>query len=130
MKRKSGGHIGQWDNRLELRVPRRRPVEGEYCGLVPGYVKRDTVAWFCSHRHHPKDGNEFYRYSYLFKYGFDVPARDGDHAADNEKARFAITVPTTDATVAASANTLKNTAPNRSPRRSAGRRIATSHPSR
>lgn len=70
-----GGFIGQWDNRLwggvvpELTYDWYNP----YVGLVPGYVKTDEVAWFSSHRHTPT-GNDFYRYSYLFKYGFTVPA--------------------------------------------------------
>lgn len=41
-------------------------------GLVPGYTKRDTVAWQASH-HHAAAGNQFYERSYIFKYGFDVP---------------------------------------------------------
>jgi alpha-mannosidase len=70
-----GGYIGQWDNRIwSAEQPETaREVQGEMCGLVPGFVKRDDVAWFCSHRHHPTNGNEFYQYCYLFKYGFDVP---------------------------------------------------------
>ena len=70
------GYIGQWDNRVwDREVPETATeVNAEWSGLVPGYVKRDEVAWFCSHTHHPKAGNEHYQYSYLFKYGFDVPA--------------------------------------------------------
>jgi alpha-mannosidase len=70
-----GGYIGQWDNRLwigtvpELTYDWNNP----WGGLEPGFIKKSEVAWFSSHRHHPKDGNEFYQYSYLFKYGFDVP---------------------------------------------------------
>ena len=43
-------------------------------GLVPAYVKRAPVAWYCSHRHDSKQGNEFYQYAYLFKCGVDLPA--------------------------------------------------------
>ena len=70
-----GGYIGQWDNRLwKGEVPEQVfDWRNELDGLVPGYIKRDTVAWFSSHRHHPKAGNEYYQYSYLFKYGFDLP---------------------------------------------------------
>ncbi|MBC8108451.1 MAG: chitobiase/beta-hexosaminidase C-terminal domain-containing protein, partial [Anaerolineae bacterium] len=102
-----GGYIGQWDNRLwSKQTPETATeVEGEWSGLAPGYVKRDTVAWFCSHRHHPQDGNEFYQYSYLFKYGFDIPSgATSITLPDNDKVRvFAITVAsgTTDATIAA-----------------------------
>jgi alpha-mannosidase len=71
-----GGYIGQWDNRLWIgKVPELSyDWNNPWGGLVPGYIKRDEVAWFSSHRHHPKTGNEFYQYSYLFKYGFDVPS--------------------------------------------------------
>jgi len=71
-----GGFIGQWDNRLWLGdVPELTyDWHNEYGGLTPGYVKPAEVAWFSSHRHNPQSGNEFYAYSYLFKYGFAVPA--------------------------------------------------------
>ncbi len=68
--------IGQWDNRLwkgevpELTYDWHNPL----VGLVPGYVKRASVAWYFSHRHDPKQGNEFYQYAYLFKCGVDLPA--------------------------------------------------------
>jgi alpha-mannosidase len=66
----------------------------EWDGLVPGYVKRDPVAWFCSHRHHPAAGDEHYQYSYLFKYGFDLPGGAVSiRLPDNPNIRvFAITV--------------------------------------
>ncbi len=41
-------------------------------GLVPGFTKRDTVAWQASH-HHAAGGNQFYERAYMFKYGFDIP---------------------------------------------------------
>jgi alpha-mannosidase len=71
-----GGFIGQWDNRLWLGdVPELTyDWHNEIGGLTPGYVKPAEVAWFCSHRHNPTSGNEFYQYSYLYKYGFDIPA--------------------------------------------------------
>ena len=86
------GYVGQWDNRLW-----KEPVPenvSNCTGLVPGYTKRDPVAWYASHRHHPQHGNEFYEYCYLFKYGFDLPA--GTHAItlpDNPRIRvFAVSV--------------------------------------
>ena len=91
-----GGYIGQWDNRLwDHEIPETSTqINAQVCGLVPGFVKRASVAWFCSHRHHPTGGNEFYQYSYLFKYGFNLP--DGATSLtlpDNEKVRvFAMTV--------------------------------------
>ena len=71
-----GGFIGQWDNRLwQGDVPELTyDWHNEFGGLTPGYVKPAEVAWFSSHRHNPTSGNEFYAYSYLFKYGFAVPA--------------------------------------------------------
>jgi len=71
-----GGFIGQWDNRLWQGVVPELAYDwhNEIGGLEPGYVKPAEVAWFSSHRHNPQSGNEFYAYSYLFKYGFDVPA--------------------------------------------------------
>ena len=71
-----GGFIGQWDNRLwQGDVPELSyDWHNEFGGLTPGYVKPAEVAWFSSHRHNPSIGNEFYAYSYLFKYGFAVPA--------------------------------------------------------
>jgi alpha-mannosidase len=41
--------------------------------MVPGFIKRDPVAWVGTHRH-AKDGrNEPYVFCYLFKYGIDLP---------------------------------------------------------
>ena len=40
----------------------------------PGFIKRDTVAWFSALRHDPQKGNEYYRFTYLFKYGFVAQA--------------------------------------------------------
>jgi alpha-mannosidase len=69
------GYIGQWDNRLwRGKVPvLTYDWHNPFAGLTPGYIKRDTVAWFCSHGHHPEKGNEYYRYNYLFKYALDLP---------------------------------------------------------
>jgi alpha-mannosidase len=90
------GFIGQWDNRLwsETTPETSTEVRGEMCGLVPGYTKRDTVAWYCSHRHHPTGGNEHYQYCYLFKYAFDIPAgATSVTLPQNDKIRvFAMTV--------------------------------------
>ncbi|HVT12735.1 MAG TPA: glycoside hydrolase family 38 C-terminal domain-containing protein [Fimbriimonadaceae bacterium] len=68
-----GGYVGQWDNRLWASDP--GPDFTNYTdmvGLVPGYVKPSEVAWFASHTHIPT-GNTYYQYSYLYKYGFDIP---------------------------------------------------------
>ncbi|HEY7089257.1 MAG TPA: glycoside hydrolase family 38 C-terminal domain-containing protein, partial [Tepidisphaeraceae bacterium] len=90
------GYIGQWDNRIwDREIPETATqVNADMCGLVPGWVKDANVAWFCSHRHHPRNGNEFYQYCYMFSYGFDVPSGTTSlKLPDNPKVRiFAITV--------------------------------------
>ncbi len=69
------GYVGQWDNRLwagevpELTYEWHNPLDG----LVPGFTRRAPIAWFASHLHHPREGNEFYRYSYLFQYALAIP---------------------------------------------------------
>jgi len=70
------GFVGQWDDRI---WDREFPEvdfrgDGKVVGFEPGYIKRDPIAWFATHRHHPQAGNESYRFSYLFRYSFDVPA--------------------------------------------------------
>ncbi|MEM1164807.1 MAG: glycoside hydrolase family 38 C-terminal domain-containing protein [Planctomycetota bacterium] len=69
------GFIGQWDDRVFDTV---FPVvdyinEGRVKAIVPGYIKRDPVAWFATHRHHPDNENEAYRFSYLFHYALERP---------------------------------------------------------
>jgi alpha-mannosidase len=49
---------------------------GEVTGIDqirPAFVKTDEIAWVGTHRHAP-DGNQIYIPSYVFLYGFDVPA--------------------------------------------------------
>jgi len=89
------GYIGQWDNRVwSATQDANYNNYGEMTGLTPGYVKPSEVAWYCSHRHDAKAGNTYYDYSYLFKYGFDVPA--GAHSItlpnDSRIRVFAISV--------------------------------------
>jgi alpha-mannosidase len=82
------GYIGQWDNRLwttkqETLPPRpdappnapiRTRIATVFNGLTPGYIKRDPIAWFASHRHSADGANEPYAYSYLFAIVFDLPS--------------------------------------------------------
>ena len=42
--------------------------------IVPGFIKRADVAWYCLHRHTASGANETYAYSYLFAYPIDLPA--------------------------------------------------------
>jgi alpha-mannosidase len=80
------GYIGQWDNRTWTRkeeeippradappgAPPRRRVSQDFTGLTPGFIKRDPVAWFASHRHTADGANEPYAYSYLFAYSMQL----------------------------------------------------------
>ncbi len=59
--------IGQWNNRL---VGGR--LAEERAGIAPGYVNREGVAWYGSHRHTAKGENEAYRFTYLFLIEFPL----------------------------------------------------------
>jgi alpha-mannosidase len=63
----------KWD--LDSRgTPYVSPTDSDYLGLKPGFIKRDTLAWYLSH-YNTADGLEQpYRYSYLFGYSIDLPA--------------------------------------------------------
>jgi alpha-mannosidase len=83
--------IGEWDNRLwQGMVPGLTyNWKNKLAGLVPGFVKPAEVAWFTSHRHDPERGNEYYKFTYLFKYGFDLPAGAKQLTLpDNDKVRI------------------------------------------
>jgi alpha-mannosidase len=96
------GPVGQWWSRLKDNAPalqepfvpagnRSTPSQQEIqAGLVvewdartgvvkgidqirPAFVKREEIAWIGTHRHDP-DGNQIAVPSYLFAYGFDLPA--------------------------------------------------------
>ena len=41
--------------------------------IVPGYIKNAPIAWYASHKHDAKGGNEYYQYSYLYAYPIDLP---------------------------------------------------------
>jgi len=81
-----GGFIGQWDDRQwiakDVTVPARgrRPARTEHddyaemTGIVPGYIKRADLAWYCSHHHDSAGKNVAYSYSYLFGYSMPIPA--------------------------------------------------------
>lgn len=60
-----GGFIGQWDTRVF--------EETTVVALTPGYIKRDPLGWFCSHRHLADGTHDAYEYSYLFVYVIDLP---------------------------------------------------------
>ncbi len=70
------GFVGQFDNRVWDRpfAEVDFSCRGKVVSFDTGYIKRDNIAWFSTHRHHPTAGNEAYKFSYLFKYAFDIPA--------------------------------------------------------
>ncbi|MBV8890521.1 MAG: alpha-mannosidase [Acidobacteria bacterium] len=80
------GFIGQWDDRQwipkDVSIPARglRPARVEHddyaqmTGIKQGYIKRASLAWYCSHHHNAKGENVPYEYSYLFAYPIDLPA--------------------------------------------------------
>jgi alpha-mannosidase len=83
--------VGLWDNRLwQGMVPGLTyNWKNKLAGLVPGFVKPAEVAWFTSHRHDPERGNEYYMFTYLFKYGFDLPPGAKQLTLpDNDKVRI------------------------------------------
>lgn len=69
------GFLGQWDCRIwdkpiqEIDYnPKQKVV-----GLTPGYIKRASVAWFCTH-HNTPSGDAYYNYSYLFDCSYNLPS--------------------------------------------------------
>lgn len=68
------GFAGQFDNRLWDREFGKinYDCEGNVVGLQTGYIKRDNIAWFCTHRHKPDGADDAYQFSYLFKYTCDL----------------------------------------------------------
>ena len=41
--------------------------------LAPGYIKRDPIAWICTHLHDVEGENLVYNYGYLFVQTYDIP---------------------------------------------------------
>lgn len=106
------GYIGLWDTREwpgDVFDPRyswnREPI-----GLRPGFVKQDSLAWYCSH-HHTAAGDAFYRFSYIFRYVFELP--DGTNSIklpdDPNIKVFAMSVVSAGAAHAVSASPLFDT---------------------
>lgn len=67
------GFIGQWDDRIWDREFPKVDFKGEghVTAIAPGFIKRAPVAWFATHRHAPEEGNEAYKFSYLFRHTID-----------------------------------------------------------
>ncbi len=66
------GFIGQWDNRVWKET--QKDPYSEMVKILPGFIKRADLAWYCDHRHSAAGVNEAYAYSYLFAYAIDLPA--------------------------------------------------------
>jgi len=69
------GFVGQYDCRV---WDRQFGVEdyvgaGRLLEIQKGYIKRDPIAWFSTHRHTAEGKNESYQFSYIFKYSYDLP---------------------------------------------------------
>jgi alpha-mannosidase len=69
------GFVGQYDNRIWDRQFNKIEFKGSgnVVYIKTGFIKRDTIAWFCTHRHQQALGNEAYQFSYIFKYGLEIP---------------------------------------------------------
>jgi len=90
------GMIGQWDSRIfDGNIFSLTRINGKDLSstvpLAPGYIKRDPIAWFSTHRHDANTGtNEAYLFCYLFKYAIDVKKGAGNLTLpDNPKIRVA-----------------------------------------
>jgi alpha-mannosidase len=61
--------IAQWNNRL---------VAGSFVEeadeIAPGYINRQDVAWYASHRHNAHNENEAYQFTYLFRVLLPIPS--------------------------------------------------------
>jgi alpha-mannosidase len=84
-----GGFIGQWDNRQWSSGDTSSDNYGKMIGLIPAYIKRADLAWYCSHHHNAVGENVPYSYSYLFAYSIDLPVDSKTvQLPDNDKVRI------------------------------------------
>lgn len=82
------GFIGQWDDRQWSSSDVSHDDYGDMVGLKPGYIKRESLAWYCDHHHNAAGENVAYGYSYLFGYAIDLPPGARTiKLPDNEKVR-------------------------------------------
>jgi alpha-mannosidase len=70
------GFIGQWYDRVWDKPFGEVDFKcaGRVVAILAGYIKRDPIAWFSTHRHDPENGNEAYRFTYLYHYAIPRPA--------------------------------------------------------
>ena len=71
------GFVGQWYDRVFDKTFEEADARcaGKVVAILPAYIKRDPIAWFRTHRHDPDEGNQPYRFSYMFHY--TLPREDG-----------------------------------------------------
>jgi hypothetical protein len=68
--------LGQWDKRLwdgDSAATSFDRGNINYVGIAPGYVRKDNVAFFTTHRHLRNGANDPYMYAYIYKYKIDLP---------------------------------------------------------
>ncbi len=70
------GFVGQWNNRVFDRPFQaiEYKAEGRVVDILPSFIRRDPIAWFATHHHHPTEGDQAYRFSYLLAYDLPKPA--------------------------------------------------------
>lgn len=69
------GYIGQWDTRIWKGVVPELTYDWNNAlgGLVPGYIKRDQVAWYADHFRQSDGSPAIYQFCYLFRYAVPIP---------------------------------------------------------
>ncbi len=70
------GFYGQWDKRLwdgDSAATSFDRGNINYIGVAPGYVRKDRVAFFTTHRHLRNGANDPYMYAYIYQYKIDRP---------------------------------------------------------
>ena len=66
------GFVGQWDDRVFNQEHQEVDFscEGEVIAITPGFIKRQDIAWFATHRHN-QGKDEAYKFSYLYHLKLD-----------------------------------------------------------
>ncbi|WP_176736572.1 alpha-mannosidase [Oligoflexus tunisiensis] len=81
------GFLGTFDRRTWIDQARVKDIQ-------PGFIKKDPIAWFATHRHLADGRDDSWIFSYLFKYGFKLPRDTREFTLpDNPKIKiFAVTL--------------------------------------
>jgi len=89
------GFVGQWYDRVFDRKfgENDHHCDGKVVSILPAFIKRDAIAWFATHRHDPANGNESYRFTYLYHYVLPRDSADEITLPHDERVRvIAMTV--------------------------------------